>query len=444
MKKKLSVLVVFMLIGLTACSKPGEGTNPTEATVTPAGKEEITSAPAEPGELDVTRKEYGTEEVELKGKALGQLTEKGTDNPYYCNLEENIKMEFGTDEAPVYVCKDPVYDITYYVNYGRDNYIYAYRNEVSELIVEIPARDLYCREGELYFIAETDGQYQFSGFAQGNILKYNPVDGSVTVAVDCSADKMIVYPQEICYRQFGEWQGDSRREETFIFSFETGESSAKPSGTSGTRKWNGYWLHKTEEIKMYSESDPIMQDPVVQELLAQGYTFGEGTGIMKEIQLKDAEGTVVESLQNAAGIPRDYLIYGDYIYYVEQHQEGADERSILKRYNKQTGIHEDIVALGYITTLSSTDMIIYNNIVYLTNGLRVELNTGEQCLMQHTGEGMSPNIKYFYTDGEKLFCVSEGKLWLFEELPGSFVITQEFVAGVPLESGTYTYRLLEP
>ncbi|MBP3595674.1 MAG: hypothetical protein J6J44_14225 [Lachnospiraceae bacterium] len=447
MKKKLSVLVVLILIGLTACSKPAEGTNLTEkkeATVIPGGKEEITSAPAEPGEMDITRKEYGTEKVELEGKALGQLTEKGTDNPYYCNLEENLKMEFGTDETPVYVCKDPVYGITYYVNYGRDNYIYAYRNETSELVVEIPARDLYCKEGELYFIAETDGQHQFSGFAQGNILKYNPVDGSVTVVVDCSADKMIVYPQEICYRQLGEWQGDSRREETLIFSFATGESSAMPIGTSGTRKWNGYWLHKIEEVKTYSESDPIMQDPLIQELLAQGYTFGEGTGIMKEIQLKDAQGNVVETLQNTGGIPRDHLIYGDYIYYVEQQKEEADERSILRRYNMQTGTQEDIVVLGQLIDLSITDMIIHKKEIYFDNGLRVDPDTGAQCLMQYAGEGLSPQIKYFYTDGETMFCISEGKLWLFEEQPGNFVITRELVAGVPLEIGTYTYRLVEP
>jgi len=109
MKKKLSILIVILLIGLTACSKPAEETNPTEkneAAITPAGKEEVTpadkeevtpagkeeiipgskeevsSAPGESDEIAVTRKEYGTEEVELEGKGLDELTVKGTDNPY--------------------------------------------------------------------------------------------------------------------------------------------------------------------------------------------------------------------------------------------------------------------------------------------------------------------------------------------------------------------------
>ncbi|MBO5178442.1 MAG: hypothetical protein J6K04_00285 [Lachnospiraceae bacterium] len=453
MKKKLSVLIVFMLIGLTACSKPAEGTNPVEkkeATITPVGKEEVSSAPGESDEIAVTRKEYGTEEVELKGKALGQMTEKGTDNPYYCNLEENLKMAFAVDNVPIYVCKDPVYDITYYVNFGRDNFIYVYRKEASVLAVAIPARDLYCKEGELYFIAETDGQYQLSGFAQGNILKYNPVDGSVAVVVDCNADKMIVYPDGICYMEIRETEKTggviSRTEEHLFFSFTTGESSAFPKGVDSLRRWNGYWLQREEEVEILSESDPSLQTPEKQELLAKGYTFGVATGVIKELRLLDAQGNIVETLQNATGISRYNYMVGDYVYYAEnrQNEEDTEERSYLIRYDKKTGTHEEIVLLGQLTDLSYEDMLIHKNAAYFEYGLRVELDTGAQCRMGYAGEGLSPQINCFYTDGESMFCLSEGKLWLFEEQPGSFVFTQELVVGVPLDIGTYEYRLVEP
>jgi len=477
MKKKLSILIVILLIGLTACSKPAEETNPTEkneAAITPAGKEEVTpadkeevtpagkeeiipgskeevsSAPGESDEIAVTRKEYGTEEVELEGKGLDELTVKGTDNPYYCNLEENLKMAFTADNEPIYVCKDPVYDITYYVNYGRDNFIYVYRNKTSELAVAIPARDLYCKEGELYFIAETDGQYQFSGFAQGNILKYNPVDGSVSVVVDCSADKMIVYPDGICYVEISEEKktGDviTRTKEHVFFSFATGESSTFPKGVTSLRRWNGYWLQKKEEEKILSESDPSLQTPEKQEMLAQGYTFGVATGIIKELMLVDAQGTIAETLQNAAGISRFNYMVGDYVYYVEkrQNEQDSEKRSYLIRYDKKTGTHEDIALLGQWIDMSYGDMLIHKNVVYFDDGLRLELDTGAQCRMQYAGEGFLLPINYFYTDGENMFCVCEGKLWLFEEQPGNFVFTMEEVPGVPLEIGTYVYRLLEP
>ena len=477
MKKKLSILIVILLIGLTACSKPAEETNPTEkneAAITPAGKEEVTpadkeevtpagkeeiipgskeevsSAPGESDEIAVTRKEYGTEEVELEGKGLDELTVKGTDNPYYCNLEENLKMAFTADNEPIYVCKDPVYDITYYVNYGRDNFIYVYRNKTSELAVAIPARDLYCKEGELYFIAETDGQYQFSGFTQGNILKYNPVDGSVSVVVDCSADKMIVYPDGICYVEISKEKktgnGITRTEENVFFSFATGESSAFPKNVDSLRRWNGYWLQKEEEVERLSESDPWLQTPENQELLAKGYTFGTATGIIKELRLLDMQGNIAENLQNAAGISRYNYMVGDYVYYVEkrQNEEGTEKRSYFIRYDKKAGIHEDVALLGQVIILSGGDMLIHKNVVYFNHGLRLELDTGAQCLMQYAGEGFSPPIKYFYTDGENMFCLSEGKLWLFEEQPGNFVLTREFVTGVPLDIGTYEYRLVEP
>ncbi|MBP3595675.1 MAG: hypothetical protein J6J44_14230 [Lachnospiraceae bacterium] len=461
MKKKLTVLVVFILIGLTACNKPVEGTDPAEnkeATVNPGGKEKVTfggkeeatDSQGEPEKIAVTRKEYGTEEVELEGKGLGELTVKGTDNTYYCNLEENLKMAFTADNDPIYVCKDPVYDLTYYVNYGRDNFIYVYRKEGSVLAMAIPARDLYCKEGELYFIAETDGQYQLSGFAQGNILKYNPVAGSVTVVVDCSADKMIVYPDGICYREIleetknGDWT--TRTEEYIFYSFATGESIAFPKGVDSLRRWNGYWLQREEEIGMLSASDPSLQTPEMQALLAQGYTFGTATGIIKELRLLDIQGNIVETFPGAAGISRYNYMIGDYVYYVEkrQNEENTEKRSYLIQYDKNTGIHEDVALLGQGIILSGGDMLIHKNVVYFDHHIRVELDTGAQCLMQYAEDGFTPTIEYFYTDGETMFCLGDGKLWVFEELPGDFVITRELITGVPLEIGTYEYRLLEP
>lgn len=451
MKKKLGVIILFIWMGMMACSKPVEKTNPTEKKeVVLDEKGETKKTATQPEEIAVNKIEYGTEQLSLKGKKLDQLTVKGTDNPYYCNLEENLKMKYEADNIPVLVCKDPVYDITYYVNYGRDNYIYAYRNGNSEVVVEIPASELFCKDGELYFIAETDGKYQFSGFTPGNILKYNPTSGNVVVVVNCNADNMIVYPDGIFYKQLGELDQVgmqlSRKEESFFYSFATEESSSWPLGASDQRRWKGYLLQIKEEVQEFSESDTMMKDPVIQELIAQGYKLaGVGTGVIDTISLVDIQGNVKETLQNVKGIPRNCWISGDFIYYVKQEkgEEEAEKRSILRQYNKQTGAHEDIAVLGYSTNLFSTDMIFYNNVVYFSNGLRVELNTGAQYLMQYA-DGSLSKIECFYTDGEILFCVSKGKLWRFHEQPGTFVYTKEFVAGIPVDIGSCTYRLLEP
>ena len=312
---------MVMLMAMAACSQPAADVNSaadinsTEDT-TSAGKEDTKDISGEPEEIVVKKTEYGTKEVVLEGKNLDELTVTGTDNPYYCNLEENLKMPFSADDIPIYVCKNPVYDIAYYVNYGRDNYIYAYRNGTSELAVEIPARDLFCKEGELYFIAETDGQYQFSGFTEGNILKYNPMDGSVSVVVNCNAKKMRDYPECICYKAVGERMATDAEgtptEETVISSFATGESSTWPENADSLRRWNGYWLQNVEEMRELLESDPTWQNPEIQAALAKGYTVSVGTGKIGELKLLDAQGNEVETLQNVAGIPNDFFIIGDF------------------------------------------------------------------------------------------------------------------------------------
>ena len=431
MMKKVSLLVVLVcvLMGAGACKQPANG-------VTPVEKEETKNTPVPSEEIEIKNTEYGSEEISLEGNRLDRLTVTGADNMYYCNLEENLKMEHNYKIAPVLVCKDPVYDITYYVNYGRDYYIYAYRDGKAELAVAIPASDLFCKEGELYFIAETYGRYKFSGFSGGNILKYNPKEGTVTVVADCNAERMIVYPDGICYEQAGETI--PYEEKRVFFSFATGERSFLSPKISILRRWKEDWLWLGSKLVEFTGTVPESQQ-----------TNGHGKYIaagVEKIHLTDVQGNIKETLQNV-DIPEGHWIGGDFAYYVEGRKEEGEteDRSVLRRYGLKTGVHEDVVVLDYVypAGLADMDMIVYNGVVYFGNGLRVEMDSGAQCYMQNT-EGTDPQIEYFYTDGDNLFCMKNGKLWLFEETQGTFVTELEVVAGVPLEIGTYVYQLCEP
>lgn len=445
MKKRLGFILVFVLILLEtiACKKPIEKTKPSEDEDTEVMQEVITSEESE--EIEVQKKEYGSEEIHLVGEKLDQLTVTGTDDTFYCNLEENIKMERLGNTTKGLVCKDPVYDITYYVNYGRDYYIYAYRNGETQLAAAIPAKDLYCREGELYFIADTFERYQFSGFAQGNILKYNPKDGTVAVVVDSCADRMMVYSDGICYMQSGTVKQiteeiKSSLEERFFFSFATEKNCSLPENVTKLRRWNGYLLQEQQQIHLLSETDPLAQ--YYRELGFTGIGVGEG---IEAISLVDMQGNVKETLQNVKGLPDEYLIIGDTIFYVEQRKEEneTESRSILRKYHIQTGINEEVAKLSYPTDLCNSNMIICNNVAYFGNGLRVKLDSGEQCYMQNT-DGTAVRLDDFFTDGENLFCVSDEKLWMFEEQQQTPLNKEEFIVGEPLEIGTYVYSLYEP
>lgn len=438
MRKKLGLFAVLaiVLVGAAACKQT--------MTETESGEKGNTeSVGDESEEIAVHKTEYGAEELHLKGKKLELPTVMGTEHEFYCNLEENMKIECNMEMVPVLVCRDPVYGITYYVNYGRDNFIYAYRDGEKELAVAISARDLYCRKGELYFIADSDGQYQFSGFAQGNILKYNPADGTVVVVEECNADGMVVYQDGICYRITGEikqYEGlYTVKEERFFLSFATGESTAFPKNVDKLRRWNGYLLQMQMGVREISESDPL-----VQKMLAQGYTIA-GVGGVDAINLVDMQGNIQETWQNVKDFPKECWVNGDSVYYVEQRETDGEtgNRCVLRRYDTQTGMHEDVAVLDYPTNLLLSDIMIHQGIVYFGNGLRVTIDQGTQCYMQ-SADSSAVKFGSFFTDGEKLFCVSNGKLWRLEERPETPIAVREFVDGVPLEIGTYVYRLYEP
>lgn len=331
------------------------------------------------------------------GILLDGLSVKGEDSLYYCNLEENMRSD-DSGGYSVLVCKDSVYDVTYYVNYGRDYYIYAMREGVSELAVKIPGRELFCRNGELYFIADTYGLYEFEAFAEGNILKYNPVDGCVETVVEEAATTMIVYPDGICFNDVGE-------------PIEFGEDG---------------------EIS-----------PTVQQLRDLGY-LGEVTAATGT-DMKDMEGNVISTLKDITSLPATYYwMKEELLYYIEQKAvEGSDQRrSVLMTYDLNTGTKEEVVTLDFPTVLSNSDMLLFHDTLYFGNLLRVSLQEGTQCYAQYADESIDfDNTDALYTDGDTMFCLKNNVLWRMEEKKSMAIGTREFVTGVPLEIGTYEYYL---
>ncbi|MCH5273078.1 MAG: hypothetical protein J1E35_05335 [Lachnospiraceae bacterium] len=373
------------------------------------------------------------------GKVLENLVAVGKDSLYYCNLEENM---WGGDagQYQVLVCKDPVYDITYYVNYGRDYYIYALRDGVSEFAAAVPAKDLFCRNGELYFIADSYGLYEFDGFAQGNILKYNPADGSIEIVVEAAATGMRVYPDGICYRCVGEPEEMApgaemytTLTESFYFSFAERTATPFEMGKNEIGRWkNNYFVLEFEDIPE--------TNPEVQELRALGYTdnFKYAVGV----DLVDAAGNVNGRLKNIKNLPAPYVIIGDLLYYTEQRTEEGSERSrsVLMTYNLETGAQEDVAVLDSPITLMN-DFLLHNDTLYFGKSLRVSLKDGSQCQPRFADESMEGRIDAFYTDGEAVFCLWSGKLWRMEENRTAAVAVVENIPGVPLEIGTYEYQL---
>ena len=156
----------------------------------------------------------------LKGKVFGELSVVGEEDAIYCNLPENILNW----NSSIPLCRDPLYDILYYVD---ENIIYAVQNGKTEAAVELSGRRLFCRDGKLYFLLSSSTKTAVKGAKSGNILCYNPVDGSVEVVLDDVFDSMIVYQDLIYCRKIGEDFGFGVRMDYCYYFFDTRELIAQ-------------------------------------------------------------------------------------------------------------------------------------------------------------------------------------------------------------------------
>lgn len=156
------------------------------------------------------------------------------------------------EENMVLLCHDPMYNVTYYVNYGEDYYIYRIKEGKKELLVELSARRLFVKDGNLYFILDSYDKYQFEGVKEGNVLCYNPLTGKITVVIDDNVNTMILYDEGIYFKTIGkgtehkdEITGkviSSIEEKRYFYSFEMNETVSIDSPYMDLMKWKQYHI----------------------------------------------------------------------------------------------------------------------------------------------------------------------------------------------------------
>lgn len=352
-----------------------------------------------------------------KGKILENIERVGEDSQYYCNCENMKNREdYGTG-YPVLVCKDPVYHITYYVNYGRDYFVYALRNGVSELVLEIPARELYCKDGELFFLVDSYEIYELDGIENGNVLKYNPTDGTVEFVFMEKAEDIMVYPDGICYEITDK-----------VVTLENGSMMPYIS--------RYYYSFAEKTVKKF-ESQLCKMNRWEKGQFELELTVDEETGLGQPsgVHLKEIVTGEIKTLENLKGFAEGCRIVGDDLYYVQS------KTTTLMRYHLKTG-EETVVAELALSTSSSTDFIIYEDVAYFGNFLRVSLTDGKQYGAGLEGKQTAQeHMDAFYTDGETLFCINNGKIWkLTEKRIAESGFEKEHIVGRHIEYNCYEYQ----
>lgn len=285
------------------------------------------------------------------------------------SLDINIKGE--TNQ--VLLCKDPINNIVYYVNYGVDYFIYRIKDGKSELVVELPAKRLFFQEGKLYFMLESYKLYTLKDMENGNIFSYDPVSGEVIRIVDDRATLMFVYDDGIYYNVDSRVKLEGTQytvdRKIYFYNFATAKREEGTGINSSIYKWNEYYL--TYEV------EPLEDDETSFNLVGLKL---ETLDKAKSLKLTEEE------------LPEYFSFVGNKFYYILNSNN-------IGIYDIDTNERREIPIVDVFSR--TADFTLLDGIIYLNNMLSIELDTGKQSVIGPKVEGEA--IFEMYTDGENLY-----------------------------------------
>jgi hypothetical protein len=105
----------------------------------------------------------------------------------------NFGLNFKNNDQLSLICPDAVNNVIYYVNYGKDNYIYELKDNKSTLLVDRKANYLQLWNNELYFLNDVSDKKQIDQlYYPQNIYKYNLETRELTLLLDINATWLYV------------------------------------------------------------------------------------------------------------------------------------------------------------------------------------------------------------------------------------------------------------
>ena len=157
MKKTTICILLFLVFCMAGCNKDKNSAK--ENNLFSSAKEESNV---------ITEKN-------VTGKKLGAETKAGVILPEYNDFN---RLQYAY-ERESFFCIASDTGILYFVNQNQDRFIYCLRDGMAELAVPLPARELYYRQGILYFVVDNYEKYTLEGVQNGDIFAYNPAEGTV-------------------------------------------------------------------------------------------------------------------------------------------------------------------------------------------------------------------------------------------------------------------------
>ena len=110
----------------------------------------------------------------------------------------NLNTNFKSTSFSALICPDYEHDLIYYVNYGKDNYIYQLDDGVSTLLVDKEAHSLQLWDNELYFIEDEES----SSRKIGSIYCLNLDTKVLRLVQDTNAENLYIDTSGLFYYSY--------------------------------------------------------------------------------------------------------------------------------------------------------------------------------------------------------------------------------------------------
>ena len=169
MKQKYSIFLglILLFFGIAGCTTESNNPTPTPTIIDtkPTTQEKEPTITLEASKEDKLLEELKKMDISVEG--YNALNRK-------LSIDVAIGLE-GTSDF----CMDETTGIVYFVNQGKDDYLYQIREGEIKLAVALPVKQVYPYQGDIYFMIGDSENYDLQEKQSGDIYCYTPETGAI-------------------------------------------------------------------------------------------------------------------------------------------------------------------------------------------------------------------------------------------------------------------------
>ena len=179
--------IALLFFGMVGCTTQPNIVTPT--TGIEKNETLATTKEMEKKETPIPTKEVTiTPEVIKEDKLLEALKELPISVEGYNSLNRKLSIDADIGmEGRSDFCVEETTGVIYFVNQGKDNYLYQIKDGKVQVAVDMPAQQIYPYQGLVYFMVGKSDTYDLQEKHSGDIYCYTPESGAVELVYEVGA-----------------------------------------------------------------------------------------------------------------------------------------------------------------------------------------------------------------------------------------------------------------